>query len=829
MATEVVTPIERIIFKYKPNRAQAPFHASDAKVRGIFGGSGSGKALSLDTPLTTPSGWTTMGKVKVGGTLYDEKGVPCTVIFATNIQHNRPCYKVIFDDGNTIIADADHLWSVDDIQGRKARKRWFTRNPKRKRFLTEPRPRMILDTETISRRFFFERDSKRNYSIDLAKPLSCYYKQLPIDPYVIGAWLGDGSKTSAWITGIDEEIFDEIRKAGYEVNHKCEIMYGIYQEAGKSKNGRDSKNQFYRDLKSLNVLNNKHIPDKYLRGSYQQRLELLQGLMDTDGYADCKSEVEFCNTNKRIAEGVLELFISLGIKATMRTGRSTIYGKDCGEKYRVTATVYDDTPVFRMERKRNRLKPRGKQSDRVGRRFIVGVEPIESVPVKCIQVDSPSHLFLAGSGMIPTHNTRALTAEALIQAMRYPNNEVIISRDVLADLKRTTKRSFLEETMPPELFALPEVEWRESEQRMNFKHNGSAIQFMGLDKPGRAGSTNCGCWIVDEAHLLGDEMDAWYKAIVRQVRRHDTQRSIVLGGHPQGRNSWLHRRFITELDPDWAFFPCNPEDNRENLPPGYLENLHKELSSDPLYLNRYYYGKWEEFEGTVLCEFDEKKHICEPFVPPKHWTKYRGMDYGLNSPSTCLWAAVDPEGMVYFYDEWGGRNMPIGSQVQSVRMKTGMDTIDLTLLDGRSAGRREQTNSGLITIAEQYRLAGLPVVPSATGKAADVEAGLLMMKGLLAADRMKIMRQGLVGNRQLGCPNLIREMFGLVYAPIKEGANANDKYLGSDHYIDAARYIVCRHFGMNPIGQKKIERGSIAWDIHQEVNKGRLGERWEWD
>ena len=469
------------------------------------------------------------------------------------------------------------------------------------------------------------------------------------------------------------------------------------------------------------------------------------------------------------------------------------------------------------------------------------VTPIERIIFKYTpnRAQAPFHTSTAkvrgifgGSG---SGKTRAITAEALIQAMRWPNNEVIISRDVLADLKRTTKRSFLEETMPSELFALPEVEWRESEQRMNFKHNNSAIQFMGLDKPGRAGSTNCGCWIIDEAHLLGDQMDAWFKAIVRQVRRHDTQRCIVLGGHPQGRNSWLHRRFFTELDPDWAFFPCNPEDNRENLPPGYLENLHKELSSDPLYLNRYYYGKWEDFEGTVFQELNENRHIVDPFPIPAHWQRYRGMDYGLNSPSTCIWAAIDESGGVWFYNEWGSRNMPIQQQVLSILMKTGLDEIGMTMLDGRSAGRREQTGEGLITIAEQYRLAGLPVVPSATGKAADVEAGLLLMKGLLAADKFHIFRQGYASdNRAYGCPNLIREMFGLVYATAKEGAAPLDKFDGDDHYIDGARYICSRFLSPGQLltDRPKPQIGSIEWMFQYEQDEAlrqAQQEEWDWD
>lgn len=140
-----------------------------------------------------------------------------------------------------------------------------------------------------------------------------------------------------------------------------------------------------------------------MRASYFQRLSLLQGLMDGDGYVD-KSKCEFCSTNKEIAYKVLELTRTLGIRSYMVLGRAMLYGKDCGEKYRVMFTT--NLQVFRLERHLAKLK----DSISVGttRRYIVACNPIPSVPVRCIQVDSQSHLYLAGESMIPTHNSNVL-------------------------------------------------------------------------------------------------------------------------------------------------------------------------------------------------------------------------------------------------------------------------------------------------------------------------------------------------------------------------------------------------------------------------------------
>lgn len=79
----------------------------------IMSSSQVGKALALDTPLATPSGWTTMGDVNVGDILFDETGAPCRVTGTTDVMRNRRCYRVRFSDGSSIIADADHLWAVD--------------------------------------------------------------------------------------------------------------------------------------------------------------------------------------------------------------------------------------------------------------------------------------------------------------------------------------------------------------------------------------------------------------------------------------------------------------------------------------------------------------------------------------------------------------------------------------------------------------------------------------------------------------------------------------------------------------------------------------------
>lgn len=356
---------------------------------------GAGKALALDTPLATPSGWTTMGEVKVGDMLFDEQGLPCSVVNMTEIMHNREVLEVCFDDGSNIVADAEHQWLVKSRSTRQARYNptnpnrgahfsntgkvtkvgkeafgYFVAPPHRQRGLLpewlENEPE-IATTQQISEKIYDH--GHTNYSISNTKALQLPERELPIPPYIMGYWLGDGC-----ITGKDAE------KQGYATKiHTKATNFGVVK--------------LRRALRECGVLNNKHVPEIYLRASEAQRRELLAGLLDSGGSACKVSSAEFYNCNKQLADSVHDLVSSLGYKAFIRS----INGKPCS----ITFAAFDTSP-FRLSEKADRWSPGG---ERAQCRYIVEVNKIDSVPVKCVEVDSPSHLYLAGKSMIPTHNS----------------------------------------------------------------------------------------------------------------------------------------------------------------------------------------------------------------------------------------------------------------------------------------------------------------------------------------------------------------------------------------------------------------------------------------
>jgi hypothetical protein len=370
---------------------------------------GSGKALALDTPLPTPSGWTTMGDVRVGDRLFDERGQPCPVLAVSPVMLGRPCYEVEFSDGERIVCDADHLWTVED--------RYSRHNP-----LTLPTRDMVDRVELPDSR---DRSSHR-YRIALNDPLQLPSADLPIEPYALGIWLGDGTSSSSGVTLFDEdarEIVDRI-DGGPET-----AMFCNYEHAGRADAviltrtgvGRTS---FQGRLRQLNLLDNKHIPRAYLRASWHQRLCLLQGLMDTDGHVGQLGHCEITLKENALADDFAELLSSLGIKYGCGQRMVTFEGKRYGPYRRFHFVVYIDDDAISLERKRQRLKTRPRTRPLSKARHITAITPVPSVPVKCVQVASPSHLYLAGRKMVPTHNS-SLAECACLWAMLYGHRDFV--------------------------------------------------------------------------------------------------------------------------------------------------------------------------------------------------------------------------------------------------------------------------------------------------------------------------------------------------------------------------------------------------------------------
>jgi len=337
--------------------------------------------LALDTPVRTVGGWKTIQTIEAGDFVFNEQGKPVPVIGKSPVFEGRDVYEVLFSDGSRIEADANHRWVT-----------WVYNQRKRRREPRETTTRQIRDTLLTC---YTGRSGQPRHAIPLTPALVLPEAQLPLDPYLLGLWLGDGDSSGYEYTTVDDETTAAFETAGFATKRKGIRVYvsGITPK-----------------LREVGVLNNKHIPADYLNGSAAQRLALLQGLIDSDGRIGVDGNCRFTNTNQSLSEGVLALALSLGCKATLqehagttKPGLAVARGRTTkGQtEYRVHFTPL--LPVSRIPRKADRIK--SQYQKRASYRYIVAVNKIPSKPVQCITVDSESHLFLAGKTLISTGNT----------------------------------------------------------------------------------------------------------------------------------------------------------------------------------------------------------------------------------------------------------------------------------------------------------------------------------------------------------------------------------------------------------------------------------------
>ncbi|HEY6422445.1 MAG TPA: replicative DNA helicase [Pseudonocardiaceae bacterium] len=382
---------------------------------------GIGKALALDTPLPTPTGWTTMGDVAVGDQLMGADGRPTTVLAATDAMRGRPCYKVEFSDGSVIVADGEHQWLTETRASRRSAQQAATGY---NRYRSQRTFAKVHTTEKIAATLRCRTaDQRLNHSVVNCRPLDLPDQGLLIPPYSLGVWLGDGTSRAANFTSADPEIALHIEAEGLRVEPRGRMRYTlqlpipepvsapICGDCGGPSCGlaqcqscRDRHGTVQARLRTLDLLGNKHIPLLYLRSSLTQRRALLAGLLDADGTVTPGGSVQFSVTSARLADDVRQLVVSLGYRCGMSTKQVHGRAEESATAYTLTFSTEDE--VFQLERKRLVHKQRRRYSRaRSGARYIVAVRPVQSVPVRCVQVDNGDHLYLAGESMIPTHNS----------------------------------------------------------------------------------------------------------------------------------------------------------------------------------------------------------------------------------------------------------------------------------------------------------------------------------------------------------------------------------------------------------------------------------------
>lgn len=673
--------------EYEPTPRQQAFH--DATEYDVFygGALGGGKLLRTDEPIPVPSGWTTMGELRVGDVVFGRDGNPCTVTGAYGVDETSPAYRLTFDDGTFMDAGADHQWLTFTHAERTAltkrtpeyRKKRREGRPSRAQGLRseaftagvtarnqasppvtlEPPVGGVRTTKEIAGTLLSGKQI--NHAIPVAGALNLPEADLPVAPYVLGAWLGDGSSVGGGFTTADPEILDQLRNAGVTVTYKgtedrpYAYLLGDRVFTARA-NGRDGwVNTFSATLRANDLERNKHIPAVYLRASVSQRLALLQGLMDTDGTCSKSGYPEFTTTSRALADGAFELVVSLGWKVRLRESRAKLNGKDHGPKWTLKWSA--DRPVFRLSRKAERQKLTGFNGTSAWR-YIVGCQEILPSPMRCISVDAPDRLYLAGRQMVPTHNTLALLMEGIRACVRFPGIRVGAFRRTYPELKE----SLIKELAAHGFAQAVGAKWAGSDFELRFP-NGSLFMFRYaenmMDASRRLGA-EFQLMLFDERTQTPADVLTFLESRIRSGRDDIPVLGIRSASNPGGpSHSAAKSRYIEpteygqkvhldrERNRTVRFIPSKLSDN-----PHLNEEYRRDLMGLPEQLRKAYLdGNWDVFEGQMFPELSYDRHVVDPLELPGSWRRYNGVDWGFAAPWAVLWAALDEDGRLWVYRE----------------------------------------------------------------------------------------------------------------------------------------------------------------------------------
>ena len=649
----------------------------------LYGGAvGGGKALDVQTPmLTVDSGWKTMGTLVVGDRVFDEQGMPCNVVAKSKVDKKSSSYCVSFGEKLSIICDGRHEWATLTRADRCSRR-------------DIPTPKTTLE---IKGTLHAEKGKRRNHSIPLTKSLQFEEKELPIHPYILGAYLGGG-------------MIDEDRRLGMKLTSWCNSSKYLLKTLDNGK--YFDKKSWYSLLESvgLNIPNeNLYIPDAYKFSSEEQRLELVQGILDVKGtvysdncnYKRSAGQVELFTNGRQLGEDVNYMLLSLG-------QRSLFYKREKSGREHANWRVrcYANRIVFKSKDK-SMKQERSMSTARTAKQnlYIQGVKKVKHIPMQCIQVDSPNHCYLAGKDLIPTHNSYLMRVASILWAMECPGIQIYLfrlTRKELNDNHMVGEGGFYD--LLGDAVNSRYVKINNSDHVITFRNghnnsfmNGSMIHLCHCqhenDKYNYRGA-EMGVLMIDEATLFSSTKYTYLRTRVRiskgwsppkaftDIHGTDFFPRILLGSNPGGvSHNFFKKEFVKLADPltitqmskkrggmRRQYIPARLDDN-PSIDKDEYEGRVMGVGNDAI-ARMLLDGDWDAVAGGMFDDiWDEDIHMIEPFKIPYTWYVDRTFDWGNADPFSVGWWAqsdgsevklddgttvVYPKGTLFRIAEWYG-------------------------------------------------------------------------------------------------------------------------------------------------------------------------------
>lgn len=571
-----------------------------------------GKGLPLYELVLTPNGYVTAGSIKENDILFDRMGRETRVI-GVFPQGEKECYRISFTDGSAFESDESHLNVVIPRSGR---------------------PERIESTKSLYEKDFLWPNKARFPS--LSYPIEFKANILPLDPYVMGVLLGDGSLSngSIGLTNPEPEIIErvrdnlpadcELKQSGNDIEYRINGLVPIIKDLGLY--GHRSWEKF--------------IPDCYKFSSVADRLALLRGLMDTDGTAKKNKYIEYNSSSLRLAEDVKFLVESLAGKVSITSKIPTysyrgerLTGR---EHYRLRMILKMFNP-FHLKRKAAEYFIHENTEDKV----ISNIEHIGRRETVCFKVDSPTETFIVNSQVV-THNTAtgAMRMKLKMHTYRDMDDSFIITAPTYKILNQSTLPAFLK-------IMDGYGRYNKQEAAFHMYNGGTCYMRTNTEADSIVGITNV-------RHIWGDEAGKYTLYFWENIQGRGSFKDcqIDLTTSPYTLN-WIYKELIKPVSE-------GKRDDVTIIQAASIENPYfpaeeyyrREKTMDPRRFRMMYGGKWERMAGLVYDCWDDTKNRCAPFTLPKGTIFVGGIDWGYTDPFVVKVRAITPDNEHYNVHEF---------------------------------------------------------------------------------------------------------------------------------------------------------------------------------
>ena len=602
------------------------------------GAAGGGKATTLDTKICTPFGFKELREIKVGSVITNPITGGMQEVIALHPIETHPYYRVHFVDGTFVDCSEGHLWVCHQSRTKSKRAKYND--------ISNDKVWLTKDMYAWYQRKQMGSYKGRNLIIPLTQPvkftLGCHKPK--IDPYVLGALIGDGCMTDSCIqkgfvefANEDYEIVERFIQAGYDMSRAYQRAAGQNPNLMQYAIGDKVLIQHLKDY-GLAGNNSKthYIPKEYKMASIKDRINLMQGLIDTDGYVDDRGHIIYTTISEQLAEDVAFVVRSLGGVATITKNPAGYKRPDTGEFVKCNDT-YDvqirtkmnpDLCGISRKKERARYEFNGGNSE-LGKR-ITDIEYIGMREGRCITVDDPSGLYVADNFTV-THNSYLGSCWIISSCIRFEDIRAVIARKTLKSLKESTFNTVKKICKDWGLIQDENYKINNLDGTLTF-WNGSVIILKEMVfKPTdpqyeRFGSSEYTIAFVDEVSEISEKaIEVLFSRL--RWRTDETFKTAKMLMSTNPCLTWVRSRFVQDDDgnpvvcrQNERYVPFSVWDNPDSkFVATYVAALNK--ISDPLTRARLLYGEWNYVESNKMAaywNFDGKTHLVMNLYEQKY-------------------------------------------------------------------------------------------------------------------------------------------------------------------------------------------------------------------